>query len=57
MCLENHFYDLLFETCFIQGIEHLAEEERSSRSQGATDSEDEYDNGQQQPSPDEILTT
>ena len=42
------------------GIEHLAEEERSSRSQGATDSEDEYDGVQpqqlHQPSPDEILT-
>lgn len=34
----------------------MAEEERSSRSQGATDSEDEYDGGQHQPSPAEILT-
>ena len=37
------------------GIEHMAEEERSSRSQATTDSEDDFEFNTKQPTPDEIL--
>lgn len=38
-----------------EGIEHMAEEERSSRSQATTDSEDDFEFNTNQPTPDEIL--
>ena len=39
----------------VLGIEHMAEEERSSRSQATTDSEDDFEFNTKQPTPDEIL--